>query len=111
MRTLTKTESIRKLFLQGNEKDARGAVVKLNKGSVTIERKLAEGDLILSLQAIIELSIAGGFAIVYLCTDRSNRQFALKRQFISDDLKQIEACTREYKIIVSFRNYIWEEKA
>ncbi|PAV78016.1 hypothetical protein WR25_00905 [Diploscapter pachys] len=74
---------------EGNEKDARGAVVKLNKGSVTIERKLAEG----------------GFAIVYLCTDRSNRQFALKRQFISDDLKQIEACTREYKIISELRGH------
>uniref|UniRef100_A0A915A593 non-specific serine/threonine protein kinase n=1 Tax=Parascaris univalens TaxID=6257 RepID=A0A915A593_PARUN len=64
-------------------KDSRGTTVKLPKHTVNIERKLAEG----------------GFAIVYLVSDKSNRQFALKRQFISDDLRQLEACKRECRIV------------
>lgn len=64
-------------------KDSRGAVVKLQKLTVTIERKLAEG----------------GFAIIYLVSDKSNRQYALKRQFISDDQRQLEACKRECCIV------------
>ncbi|VDD85155.1 unnamed protein product [Enterobius vermicularis] len=51
----------------------------LQKYTVVIEKKLAEG----------------GFAIIYLVVDKNNRQYALKRQFISDDQRQLEACKRE----------------
>uniref|UniRef100_A0A0N5A9W4 non-specific serine/threonine protein kinase n=1 Tax=Syphacia muris TaxID=451379 RepID=A0A0N5A9W4_9BILA len=63
-------------------KDSRGTVVKLQNYTVVIEKKLAEG----------------GFAIIYLVNDKSNHQFALKRQFINDD-RQLEACKRECCII------------
>uniref|UniRef100_A0A915MJB6 non-specific serine/threonine protein kinase n=1 Tax=Meloidogyne javanica TaxID=6303 RepID=A0A915MJB6_MELJA len=53
-------------------KDTKGSVVKLNKKTYTVERKLAEG----------------GFAIVYLVVDKHNRSYALKRQLIRDDQRQ-----------------------
>uniref|UniRef100_A0A1I7XDI5 non-specific serine/threonine protein kinase n=1 Tax=Heterorhabditis bacteriophora TaxID=37862 RepID=A0A1I7XDI5_HETBA len=73
----------------GIDKDGRGTVLKLGKTSVTIDRKLAEG----------------GFAIVYLVTDKQNRQYALKRQFINEDSKQVDACRREYQIVSSLKGH------
>ncbi|VDN31944.1 unnamed protein product [Gongylonema pulchrum] len=64
-------------------KDWRGSVVKLPNHTVTLEKRLAEG----------------GFAIVYLANDKRGRQYALKRQFISDDARQLEACRRECRIV------------
>ncbi|VDN55892.1 unnamed protein product, partial [Dracunculus medinensis] len=63
-------------------RDSKGTIVKLPKHTVTIEKKLAEG----------------GFAIVFLATDKHNRHYALKRQFINDDPRQLEACQRECRI-------------
>lgn len=82
------------------EKEIRGTVLKLSQVTVTIERKLAEGS---SPSFCLYLAISlGGFAIVYLVSDKNARQYALKRQFIGgDDLKQVEACKRESQIIVS----------
>ncbi|KJH52680.1 hypothetical protein DICVIV_01141 [Dictyocaulus viviparus] len=74
---------------EGPEKDGRGTVLRLEKSIVTIEKKLAEG----------------GFAIVYLVTDKNNRQYALKRQFINDDSKQVDACRREYQIVSSLKGH------
>ncbi|CAD6192921.1 unnamed protein product [Caenorhabditis auriculariae] len=71
------------------EKDCRGSVIRLQNATVIIEKKLAEG----------------GFAIVYLVTDRKNRQFALKRQFINDDPKHVEACMRECKIVCELNGH------
>ncbi|VIO87297.1 conserved hypothetical protein [Brugia malayi] len=64
-------------------KDWRGSVVKLPNHTVTLDKRLAEG----------------GFAIVYLASDKQGRQYALKRQFISDDVRQLEACRRECRIV------------
>uniref|UniRef100_A0A915PTW9 non-specific serine/threonine protein kinase n=1 Tax=Setaria digitata TaxID=48799 RepID=A0A915PTW9_9BILA len=64
-------------------KDWRGSVVKLPNHTVTLDKRLAEG----------------GFAIVYLASDKQGRQYALKRQFISDDIRQLEACRRECRIV------------
>uniref|UniRef100_A0A914W2G4 non-specific serine/threonine protein kinase n=1 Tax=Plectus sambesii TaxID=2011161 RepID=A0A914W2G4_9BILA len=72
-----------------NEKDVRGAVIKLQHNTVTLERKLAEG----------------GFAIVYLASDKNGRQYALKRQFISEDERQLQACKRECQIISSLSSH------
>uniref|UniRef100_A0A1I7ZC00 non-specific serine/threonine protein kinase n=1 Tax=Steinernema glaseri TaxID=37863 RepID=A0A1I7ZC00_9BILA len=66
-----------------SSKDAKGSVVKLSKKSFTIEKKIAEG----------------GFAIVYLVTDKQNRYYALKRQLIRDDHRSLEACRRESQIL------------
>ncbi|KAJ1366518.1 hypothetical protein KIN20_027196 [Parelaphostrongylus tenuis] len=46
-----------------------------------------------------------GFAIVYLVSDKHNRQYALKRQFINDDSKQVDACRREYQIVSSLKGH------
>ncbi|CAG9538694.1 unnamed protein product [Cercopithifilaria johnstoni] len=64
-------------------KDWRGSVVKLPNHTVTLDKRLAEG----------------GFAIVYLASDKQGRHYALKRQFISDDVRQLEACRRECRIV------------
>ncbi|VBB32035.1 unnamed protein product [Acanthocheilonema viteae] len=64
-------------------KDWRGSVVKLPNHTVTLDKRLAEG----------------GFAIVYLASDKQGRHYALKRQFISDDIRQLEACRRECRIV------------
>ncbi|KAK6747627.1 hypothetical protein RB195_000679 [Necator americanus] len=72
-----------------SEKDGRGTVLRLENTTVTIEKKLAEG----------------GFAIVYLVSDRHNRHYALKRQFINDDNKQVEACRREFQIVSSLKGH------
>nr|CDP93149.1 BMA-SEL-5, isoform f [Brugia malayi] len=69
-------------------KDWRGSVVKLPNHTVTLDKRLAEG----------------GFAIVYLASDKQGRQYALKRQFISDDVRQLEACRRECRIVVACCN-------
>ncbi|KAK0398553.1 hypothetical protein QR680_002644 [Steinernema hermaphroditum] len=66
-----------------SSKDAKGSVVKLSKKSFTIEKKIAEG----------------GFAIVYLVSDKQNRYYALKRQLIRDDHRSLEACRRESQIL------------
>ncbi|VDK49507.1 unnamed protein product [Anisakis simplex] len=84
----SENETFNSFFFQGcsgasESRDSRGAVIKLPKHTVTIDRKLAEG----------------GFAIVYLVSDKTNRQYALKRQFISDDTRQLEACRRECRIV------------
>ncbi|XGW28639.1 hypothetical protein V3C99_008427 [Haemonchus contortus] len=71
------------------EKDGRGTVLRLENSTVTIEKKLAEG----------------GFAIVYLVSDKNNRKYALKRQFINDDNKQVDACRREFQIISSLKGH------
>ncbi|WKY05865.1 hypothetical protein Q1695_006237 [Nippostrongylus brasiliensis] len=71
------------------EKDGRGAVLRLENTTVTIEKKLAEG----------------GFAIVYLVVDKNNRKYALKRQFINDDNKQVDACRREFQIVSSLKGH------
>ncbi|VDN06524.1 unnamed protein product [Thelazia callipaeda] len=68
-------------------------VVKLPCHTVTLEKKLAEG----------------GFAIVYLASDKQGHQYALKRQFISDDVRQLEACRREcpgHKNIISYVDHM-----
>jgi serine/threonine protein kinase len=65
-------------------KDSKGSTVKLGKKSYIIERRLAEG----------------GYAIVYLVSDKKNRLYALKRQLIRDDPRQIEACRTEAQIVV-----------
>jgi len=57
-------------------KEGKGTSVKLGKKSYTVERKLAEG----------------GFALVYLVVDKHNRNYALKRQLVKDDPRQLEAC-------------------
>ncbi|CAJ0584794.1 unnamed protein product, partial [Mesorhabditis spiculigera] len=72
-----------------DDKDARGTQLHVHNHNVVVDKKLAEG----------------GFAIVYLVVDKKNRQFALKRQFINDDLKQVEACRRESQIISSLRGH------
>uniref|UniRef100_A0A0R3S2I2 non-specific serine/threonine protein kinase n=1 Tax=Elaeophora elaphi TaxID=1147741 RepID=A0A0R3S2I2_9BILA len=64
-------------------KDWRGSVVKLPNHTVTLDKRLAEG----------------GFAIVYLASDKQGHHYALKRQFISDDVRQLEACRRECRIV------------
>lgn len=64
-------------------KDTKGSTVKLNKKTYTVERKLAEG----------------GFAIVYLVMDKHNRSYALKRQLIRDDQRQVEASRTESQIV------------
>ncbi|KAM3725765.1 Serine/threonine-protein kinase [Dirofilaria immitis] len=64
-------------------RDWRGSVVKLPNHTVTLDKRLAEG----------------GFAIVYLASDKLGRHYALKRQFISDDVRQLEACRRECRIV------------
>ncbi|VDL78644.1 unnamed protein product [Nippostrongylus brasiliensis] len=71
------------------EKDGRGTVLRLENTTVTIEKKLAEG----------------GFAIVYLVVDKNNRKYALKRQFINDDNKQVDACRREFQIVSSLKGH------
>ncbi|CAJ0959412.1 unnamed protein product, partial [Mesorhabditis belari] len=87
---LSNTESPKdKKVKEGTEKDARGTILNLQSHTVVIDRKLAEG----------------GFAIVYLVTDKKNRNFALKRQFINDDPRQVEACKRECQIISSLRGH------
>ncbi|KIH57633.1 hypothetical protein ANCDUO_12173, partial [Ancylostoma duodenale] len=77
------------------EKDGRGTVLRLENTTVTIEKKLAEGISVFS----------GGFAIVYLVSDKQNRHYALKRQFINDDNKQVEACRRESQIVSSLKGH------
>ncbi|CAB3401739.1 unnamed protein product [Caenorhabditis bovis] len=72
-----------------SENSFKGQTLKLTNSQVTIEKKLAEG----------------GFAIVYLVTDRKNRKFALKRQFVFDNQKQLEACIRECKIVNELRGH------
>lgn len=65
-------------------KDNKGSTVKLGKKSYVVEKRLAEG----------------GYAIVYLVSDKKNRLYALKRQLIRDDPRQIEACRTEAQIVV-----------
>lgn len=66
-------------------KDCKGSTVKLGKKSYVVEKKLAEG----------------GYALVYLVSDKKNRLYALKRQLIRDDPRQVEACRTEAQIVVS----------
>lgn len=66
-------------------KDAKGATIKLGKKSYVVEKKLAEG----------------GYALVYLVQDKHNRCYALKRQLIRDDPRQVDACKTEAQIVVS----------
>jgi predicted Ser/Thr protein kinase len=66
-------------------KDCKGSTVKLGKKSYVVEKKLAEG----------------GYAIVYLVSDKKSRLYALKRQLIRDDPRQVEACRTEAQIVVS----------
>uniref|UniRef100_A0A8R1TSZ8 non-specific serine/threonine protein kinase n=1 Tax=Onchocerca volvulus TaxID=6282 RepID=A0A8R1TSZ8_ONCVO len=86
-------------------KDWRGSVVKLPNHTVTLDKKLAEGKTKNSVESFVGyfqyfLSYQlGGFAIVYLASDKQGRHYALKRQFISDDVRQLEACRRECRII------------
>uniref|UniRef100_A0A7E4W8I0 non-specific serine/threonine protein kinase n=1 Tax=Panagrellus redivivus TaxID=6233 RepID=A0A7E4W8I0_PANRE len=71
------------------DKDCKGVTVKINKKSYTIDKKLAEG----------------GFAIVYLVTDKHNQNYALKRQLIKDDPRQIEACRTESQIVKNLNGH------
>ncbi|KAI6176223.1 Kinase domain protein [Aphelenchoides bicaudatus] len=64
-------------------KDCKGSTVKLGKKSYVVEKKLAEG----------------AYGIVYLVSDKKNRLYALKRQLIRDDARQIEACKTEAQIV------------
>ena len=73
---------------KSSDKEMRGQHMKVDSVAVVVEGKLAEG----------------GFAIVYkvVSDDRRQRPMALKRQFINeDDTKHMEACRREYEIVVS----------
>ncbi|KAH7730624.1 NAK/BIKE protein kinase [Aphelenchoides avenae] len=70
-------------------KDSKGSTVKLGKKSYTVESKLAEG----------------GFAIVYLVCDKHNRYYALKRQLIRDDPRQVEACRTESQIVKNLNGH------
>lgn len=42
----------------------------------------------------------GGFALVYLVSDKRGRNFALKRQLLRDDQRQLDACKTETQIVV-----------
>ncbi|KAI6200599.1 Kinase domain protein [Aphelenchoides besseyi] len=64
-------------------KDCKGSTIKLGKKTYVVERKLAEG----------------GYAIVYLVCDKHSRCYALKRQLIRDDPRQVEACKTESQIV------------
>ncbi|KAL3121808.1 hypothetical protein niasHT_002036 [Heterodera trifolii] len=75
--------------ISGDAKDLKGTTVKLNKKTYTIERKLAEG----------------GFAIVYLVTDKHSRNYALKRQLVRDDPRQVEACRTEIQIVKNLNGH------
>ncbi|CAD5219926.1 unnamed protein product [Bursaphelenchus okinawaensis] len=70
-------------------KDSKGTTVKLGKKSYVVEKKLAEG----------------GFAIVYLVQDKHNRCYALKRQLIRDDQRQVEACKTEAQIVKNLNGH------
>ncbi|KAI1709025.1 protein kinase domain-containing protein [Ditylenchus destructor] len=70
-------------------KDSKGSTVKLGKKSYTVEKKLAEG----------------GFAIVYLVCDKHGRNYALKRQLIRDDQRQVEACRTESQIVKNLNGH------
>uniref|UniRef100_A0A0N4ZC75 non-specific serine/threonine protein kinase n=1 Tax=Parastrongyloides trichosuri TaxID=131310 RepID=A0A0N4ZC75_PARTI len=65
------------------------STIKLNKMSLTIEKKIAEG----------------GFAIVYLVHDKSHKYYALKRQLIRDDNAKLESCKREANILKTFSGH------
>uniref|UniRef100_A0A0N5C9T0 non-specific serine/threonine protein kinase n=1 Tax=Strongyloides papillosus TaxID=174720 RepID=A0A0N5C9T0_STREA len=60
--------------------------IKLNKISLTIDKKIAEG----------------GFAIVFLVYDKNHKYYALKRQLIRDDNSRLESCKREANILKHF---------
>uniref|UniRef100_A0A8R1HZT0 non-specific serine/threonine protein kinase n=1 Tax=Caenorhabditis japonica TaxID=281687 RepID=A0A8R1HZT0_CAEJA len=66
---------------QLSENKCKGVTLELDNTRVTIEKQIAEG----------------GFAIVYVVSDRKNekQKYALKRQFVKDDKKLLEACYRE----------------
>ncbi|CAA86332.1 Serine/threonine-protein kinase sel-5 [Caenorhabditis elegans] len=68
---------------QLSENKCKGVTLKLDHTRVTIEKQIAEG----------------GFAIVYVASDRKNNKFALKRQFTKDNEKQLEACCREHSFL------------
>ncbi|CAD5227263.1 unnamed protein product [Bursaphelenchus xylophilus] len=70
-------------------KESKGATIKLGKKSYVIEKKLAEG----------------GYAIVYLVQDKHNRCYALKRQLIRDDPRQVEACKTEAQIVKNLNGH------
>jgi serine/threonine protein kinase len=70
-------------------KDCKGSTVKLGKKTFTVESKLAEG----------------GFAIVYLVCDKHNRYYALKRQLIRDDPRQVDACRTEFQIVKNLNGH------
>uniref|UniRef100_A0A183CMF6 non-specific serine/threonine protein kinase n=1 Tax=Globodera pallida TaxID=36090 RepID=A0A183CMF6_GLOPA len=75
--------------ISSDSKDLKGTTVKLNKKTFTIERKLAEG----------------GFAIVYLVNDKHSRNYALKRQLVRDDPRQVEACRTEIQIVKNLNGH------
>uniref|UniRef100_A0A914GTJ7 non-specific serine/threonine protein kinase n=1 Tax=Globodera rostochiensis TaxID=31243 RepID=A0A914GTJ7_GLORO len=75
--------------ISSDSKDLKGTTVKLNKKTYTIERKLAEG----------------GFAIVYLVNDKHSRNYALKRQLVRDDPRQVEACRTEIQIVKNLNGH------
>lgn len=83
------------------DKDYKGMSVKINKKSYTIEKKLGEGWRFISFHGFI-YELSGGFAIVFLVCDKHNRYYAMKRQLIRDDPRQLEACKVEAQIVVSF---------
>uniref|UniRef100_A0A915DQF1 non-specific serine/threonine protein kinase n=1 Tax=Ditylenchus dipsaci TaxID=166011 RepID=A0A915DQF1_9BILA len=70
-------------------KDSKGSTFKLGKKSYTVEKKLAEG----------------GFALVYLVCDKHSRNYALKRQLIKDDARQVEACRTESQIVKNLNGH------
>ncbi|CAI2347529.1 unnamed protein product [Caenorhabditis sp. 36 PRJEB53466] len=68
---------------QLSENKCKGVTLKLDHTRVTIEKQIAEG----------------GFAIVYIASDRKNNKFALKRQFTKENQKQLDACCREHSFL------------
>ncbi|KAF1761819.1 hypothetical protein GCK72_010076 [Caenorhabditis remanei] len=68
---------------QLSENKCKGVSLKLDHTRVTIEKQIAEG----------------GFAIVYIASDRKNNKFALKRQFTKENQKQLDACCREHSFL------------
>ncbi|CEF60110.1 Numb-associated kinase [Strongyloides ratti] len=63
--------------------------IKLNKMTFTIEKQIAEG----------------GFAIVFLVSDKNHKYYALKRQLIRDDNPRLESCKREANILKTFAGH------
>uniref|UniRef100_A0A183BQ79 non-specific serine/threonine protein kinase n=1 Tax=Globodera pallida TaxID=36090 RepID=A0A183BQ79_GLOPA len=49
--------------------------------------------------------LKGGFAIVYLVNDKHSRNYALKRQLVRDDPRQVEACRTEIQIVKNLNGH------